>query len=253
MVKHLGKIPAEVYKAGGLHMALKLTELFQSIWTQSTITQKYMDGMLAHVVDDRESSELFLVTNEVNQGCVLAPTLFHMMFSAMLTDPFHDCDTGIDISDQTDSKFFNLERLQTKRKLQEETVHDLLFADDGSLNAKSKSDTQQIMDHFSLACDNFGLAINTKTTEVMHQPAPGKPYVEPTITVNGLAKPSRQWTSSPISAVGCHMQFTLMIKAMPEMLKQVWPSVDYVQMCGSTEASVNKQNWRSTKPLCCPS
>ena len=35
------------------------------------------------------------------------------------------------------------------------------------------------------ACDNFQLTISTKKTEVVHQPAPGKPYSEPTITVNG--------------------------------------------------------------------
>ena len=34
-------------------------------------------------------------------------------------------------------------------------------------------------------CDNFQLTISTKKTEVVHQPAPGKPYSEPTITVNG--------------------------------------------------------------------
>ena len=37
----------------------------------------------------------------------------------------------------------------------------------------------------SKACDNFQLTISTKKTEVVHQPAPGKPYSEPTITVNG--------------------------------------------------------------------
>lgn len=71
-----------------------------------------------------------------------------------------------------------------KTKVQEVTVCDLLFADDCSLNAKSESDMQQSMDHFSSACDNFGLIINIKT-EVMYQPAPGKPYVQSTITVNG--------------------------------------------------------------------
>ena len=33
--------------------------------------------------------------------------------------------------------------------------------------------------------DNYDLTISTKKTEVVHQPAPGKPYKEPTITVNG--------------------------------------------------------------------
>ena len=41
------------------------------------------------------------------------------------------------------------------------------------------------MDKFSEACDNFGLAISIKKTEVMYQPAPRKPYHEPTIIVKG--------------------------------------------------------------------
>ena len=44
---------------------------------------------------------------------------------------------------------------------------------------------QQSVDKFSAVCTNFGLTISTKKTEVLHQPAPGKPYVEPNITVNG--------------------------------------------------------------------
>ena len=37
----------------------------------------------------------------------------------------------------------------------------------------------------SQSCDNYDLTISTKKTLVVHQPAPGKPYNEPTITVNG--------------------------------------------------------------------
>ena len=40
------------------------------------------------------------------------------------------------------------------------------------------------MDSFSAACNNFGLTISTKNTEVMFQPAPGNQYHEPQITVN---------------------------------------------------------------------
>ena len=36
----------------------------------------------------------------------------------------------------------------------------------------------------SQSCDNYDLTISTKK-EIVHQPAPGKPYNEPTITVNG--------------------------------------------------------------------
>ena len=44
---------------------------------------------------------------------------------------------------------------------------------------------QGAVDRMSKACDNFQLTISTNKTEVVHQPAPGKPYSEPTITVNG--------------------------------------------------------------------
>ena len=42
--------------------------------------RQFHDGMLARVLNDGESSGPFLVTNGVKQGCVLASTLFSMMF-----------------------------------------------------------------------------------------------------------------------------------------------------------------------------
>ena len=50
--------------------------------------RQFHDGMLARVQNDGEFSDPFPVTNGVKQGCVLALTLFCMMFSAMLTDAF---------------------------------------------------------------------------------------------------------------------------------------------------------------------
>ena len=44
---------------------------------------------------------------------------------------------------------------------------------------------QGAVDRMSKECDNFQLTISTKKTEIVHQPSPGKPYSEPTITVNG--------------------------------------------------------------------
>ena len=41
------------------------------------------------------------------------------------------------------------------------------------------------VDQVSDSCDNYDLTISIKKTEVVYQPAPGKPYKEPTITVKG--------------------------------------------------------------------
>ena len=150
-----------------------------------TIVRQFHDGMLARVQDGGESSAPFAVTNGVKQGCVLAPTLFSIMFSAMLSDAFRDKDMGISIRYRMDGSVFNLRRLQAKTKVSEDSINDLLFADDCALNATSEANMQQSADIFSEACSNFGLTISTKKTEVMHQPAPGKQYIEPNINING--------------------------------------------------------------------
>ena len=54
------------------------------------VVRQFLDGMPARVQNDGEYSEPFPVTNGFHQGCVLAPTLFSMLFSAMLTDVFQD-------------------------------------------------------------------------------------------------------------------------------------------------------------------
>ena len=85
--------------------------------------------MLARVQNDGEYSEPFPVTNGVNQGCVLAPTLFSMMSSAMLTYAFQDCDAG---------KLFNLRRLQAKSKVQIDVLDELLHIDYMTKNASTE-------------------------------------------------------------------------------------------------------------------
>ena len=52
------------------------------------MVRQFHDGILARVQNDCKFSDPFPVTNGVKQGCVLASTLFSMMFSAMLTYAF---------------------------------------------------------------------------------------------------------------------------------------------------------------------
>ena len=44
---------------------------------------------------------------------------------------------------------------------------------------------QKVVDQVSDSCDSYDLTISIKKTEAVYQPAPGKPYKEPTITVKG--------------------------------------------------------------------
>ena len=69
-----------------------------------TMVWQFHDDMLARVPINGEFSDPFPVTNKVTQGCVLASTLFSMMFSAMLTDAFQDGDNDIPIRYRFDGK-----------------------------------------------------------------------------------------------------------------------------------------------------
>lgn len=60
----------------------------------TNIVKQLHNGMLARVLDNGETSEAFPVTNGVKQGCVLAPTLFSLMLTAVLSDTFSDAHTG---------------------------------------------------------------------------------------------------------------------------------------------------------------
>nr|VZH93471.1 unnamed protein product [Spirometra erinaceieuropaei] len=146
------------------------------------------DGMMARVTDNGAVSEAFAVTNGVKQGCVLAPTLFSLMFSAMLMDAYRDERPGIRIAYRTDGHLLNHRRMNFQSRVSTATVHELHFADDCALNTTSEEEMQRSMDLFSAACENFGLVINTQKTVVMHQPPPNSatgPNAPPQISVNG--------------------------------------------------------------------
>ena len=51
--------------------------------------------------------------------------------------------------------------------------------------AQTDEKMQKGVDQVSDSCDSYDLTISIKKTEVVYQPAPGKPYKEPTITVEG--------------------------------------------------------------------
>ena len=75
----------------------KIMARFGSLTKFVAMVRQFHDGMLARVQNDGELSDPFPLTNGVKQGCVLAPVLFSMMLSVMLTSAFQDGDNGVPI------------------------------------------------------------------------------------------------------------------------------------------------------------
>ena len=120
------------------------------------MVRQFHDGMLARVQNDGEFSDPFPVTYGVKQGCVLAPTLFSMMFSAMLTAAFQNGENDIPIRHCFDGKLFNLRRLQAKSKVQIEVL------DDMAKGARTKEKMQKGVDQVFDSCDNYDLTNSIK-------------------------------------------------------------------------------------------
>ena len=60
----------------------------------TALIASFHDGMQARVLENGDASDPFQVSNRVKQDCVLAPTLFSILFTAMLFDAFSDYDRG---------------------------------------------------------------------------------------------------------------------------------------------------------------
>nr|VZI37878.1 unnamed protein product [Spirometra erinaceieuropaei] len=75
------------------------------------------DGVMARVTDNGAISEAFAVINGVKQGCVLAPTLFSLMLSAMLMDAYRDDRPGIRIAYRTDGHLLNQRRVHFQSRV----------------------------------------------------------------------------------------------------------------------------------------
>ena len=83
----------------------------------TALVRKLHDGTRATVLDNGDTSDSFPVTNGVKQGCVLAPTLFTMVFAAMLHDASQGNDDGIQLKYRADGGVLTLRRLKANIKL----------------------------------------------------------------------------------------------------------------------------------------
>ncbi|XP_063591300.1 uncharacterized protein LOC134768401 [Penaeus indicus] len=151
------------------------------------IIRSFHDGILGRVIENGDASDPFSVANGVKQGCVLAPTLFSLLFAQMLSAALARTNAGVTVHYRTDGDFFNIRRLKSHSKVRQAVVRDFLFADDCAIAAHSEEDLQELADCFATAAKMFGLTISIKKTEVLRQLAPNTTRPPSNITMDGNA------------------------------------------------------------------
>ena len=59
------------------------------------IIRSFHDGMFCSVIENGDASDPFPVSNGVKQGCILAPTLFSLIFTQMLSVVLSQTEAGV--------------------------------------------------------------------------------------------------------------------------------------------------------------
>ena len=121
------------------------------------------------------SSEPFSIKSGVKQGCVLASTLFGILFLLLLGFAFKENEEGVYIHTRSYGRLFNFSRHDAKTKVRKVLIREMLFAEDDALTAHTEAGLQDLINCFSDACNEFGVTISIKKTNVLGQnvsPAP---------------------------------------------------------------------------------
>ena len=169
-------------------MLWKVLKLFGCPDHLIDIIRQFHEGTKGRVMLGTQMSEDIEVNHGTKQGCVLAPTLFTLFLTVVLTTLHQEIQEGVYIRTRSDGKLFNLARLKAKTKTSKELVRELLFADDTALVAHEHAHIQCMVDLFSETAGKIGLQINISKTEVIYQPSPRNTSPQdPRIIINGEA------------------------------------------------------------------
>ena len=165
------------------------------------VIRQFHDGMHTCVrLDDGEGSDKFDVGQGLRQGCVLAPLLFNMFFTAVLrvAEKRLPADTAI-----TD----NMVQLQGKEKGEKEgtsrtgkvdgrrrkegeevqRLWGMLNSDDAGIVSRSSQGLERMMTVIVTACSSFGLTVSEAKTDIMCLQTKGGGKMSFTINAAGQA------------------------------------------------------------------
>ena len=105
-----------------------------------SVLSSFHNNMKGTVNYDGATSEPFDIHCGVKQECVLAPTLFRIFFSMMLSYAFKTSPEGVFLNTRADGKLFNLARLRAKTKVRHVVIREMLFADNAALVTHTMED-----------------------------------------------------------------------------------------------------------------
>ena len=138
------------------------------------VIRQFHDGMQAYVrLDDGECSDKFDVRQGLRQGCVLAPLLFNMFFTALLrvaerrfladaaiTDNMVQLQRKEEGEEQGTSSTGKVDGRRGKEEDDVQRLWGMRYADDAGIVSRSSEGPERIMAVIVTACSLFGLTVS---------------------------------------------------------------------------------------------
>ena len=164
------------------------------------VIRQFPDGMQACIrLDDGECLDKFDVGQGLRQGCVLAPLLFNMFFTAVLrvaekrfladaaiTDNMVQLQRNQDKGEKKGiSRTGKVDRRRGKEEEEVQILWGMLYADDASIVSRSSEGLEKMITVIVTACSAFGLTVSEANTEIMCLETKGGGKVSLTINAAG--------------------------------------------------------------------
>ena len=142
------------------------------------ISKQLHYGVMGRVILDGGATTPFQMSNGVKQGCVLAPTFFGLYLTTVLMEATRDLSSNINICIKS-GELFKLLRPRAAGKISYVFIQGLLYADECALVEHLEEDLQEMSRIVNSAFSIIGLVVSIKKTEIIHQPGPGVPNLQP--------------------------------------------------------------------------
>ncbi len=140
-----------------------------------SVIRAFHDGMRAAVRFGDETSEWFEVDKGLRQGCVLAPLLFNLFFTAVLNVAVQEFMSDeqvmkdlVSIKSLFDCKPSDYKKRQAKTLVLVRKLWGLLYADDAGVVSRTQASLSKMMSAIVCTCREFGLTVSESKTETMH-------------------------------------------------------------------------------------
>ena len=132
----------------------QLVEIIEDLYAGTWCHVRTLDG----------TSQNFEVKTGVRQGCVLSPILFNCFIDRILKEVAETLGGALQVEYTTAGGLFLTYRDQTEAST---LIQEIMYADDLTLTAETRSELQHMLDVLDGACNRWGMTINVEKTRVL--------------------------------------------------------------------------------------